>query len=153
MTTDNRAATLVSDASRWADQYGAFPNGPEGAVLSAVLRCRAAWDAGDAEGFTNMFIDNGSMLVGDEQLTGRAAIRGYIASAFDGPLSGTTLVESPQEIRMVTRQVAIAITEGGIAAPGTSEPDPGDLVRATWVAVMQDDDWRIASHQTCPIHS
>jgi uncharacterized protein (TIGR02246 family) len=153
MTTDNKAADIVTGAKQWAGQYGAFSNGREGAVLTAVLRCRAAWDAGDADSFTDMFIDNGSMLVGDEQLTDREAIRAYMTAALNGPLKGTRLVESPREIKLVTPEVAIAVTEGGVAAPGEAEPDPADVVRATWVAVKKDGDWRIASHQTCPIHS
>ena len=153
MTTDNKAADLVTGAKQWAGQYGTFSNGTEGAVLTAILRCRAAWDAGDAGSFTDMFIDNGSMLVGDEQFSDREAIRDYMTAALNGPLKGTTLVETPRVIKLITPEVAVAITEGGVAAPGDAEPDQAGIVRATWIAVKQDGDWRIASHQTCPIHS
>lgn len=46
-------ASLVAGAKQWASYYGDFPNGVEGAVLTAPLRCRAAWDANDAEGFAS----------------------------------------------------------------------------------------------------
>lgn len=153
MTIDNKAADLVHGAKQWASQYGDFAHGSEGAVLTAVLRCRAAWDSGDARAFTDMFIDDAWMLVGDQQLADRDAIHDYLSTAFAGALAGTRLVEAPLDIRLITPDVAIAVTEGGIVRAEHDSPDSSDLVRSTWVAVRRGGDWRIASHQTSPVHN
>ncbi|GAA4705964.1 SgcJ/EcaC family oxidoreductase [Phytohabitans rumicis] len=148
---ENQAAALVAGAKEWASYYGDFPNGDEGAVLTAVLRVRAAWDANDADAYADMFIDNGSQLVGDNQLTSRDEIRGYVAEAFAGAYAGSRITEQPREIRLLNDTVAVAVTEGGVIRRGQAELDPMNEVRTMWIIVNRDGDWRVASHQTCPI--
>jgi uncharacterized protein (TIGR02246 family) len=148
----NKAASLVAGAKRWAGLYGDYPNGQEGAVLTAALRVRAAWDANDADAFADMFTDNGSMLVGDNQLRGREEIRAYLAEAFGGAYRGSRMTEEPREIRLLTDSVAIAVTQGGVIPAGSDALDPADEFRAMWVIVKVDGDWRVASHQTSPVH-
>jgi len=148
--TEN-AATLVQSAKQWATYYGGFPNGERGAAFTAALRVRAAWESNDANAFADMFVENGSMLVGDRQLTDREQIRSYMAEAFNGPHRGTKLTEEPVEIRLLTHSVALAVTDGGIIRAGADSVAAEDLARATWVIVKADGDWRIVSHQTSPI--
>ncbi|MBI1757945.1 MAG: SgcJ/EcaC family oxidoreductase [Actinobacteria bacterium] len=145
------AASLVAGAKQWASYYGDYPNGEEGAVLTAPLRIRAAWAANDAEAFAHMFIENGSMLVGDRQLMNRDEIRSYMAEAFGGAYKGSRLTEEPREIRLLTGSVAVAIMEGGILRAGADSLAAADEVRAMWVVVRHEGDWRIASYQTSPI--
>ena len=149
MTT--KAAALVQGAKQWASYYGDYANGAEGAVLTAVLRVRAAWDANDADALADMFAENGSMLVGDVQYTDREAIRSYAQEAFQGAAKGSRLTEEPLEIRLLTDCVAVAVTQGGVVRDGSDTLAPADEVRALWVAVKRDGDWRIASHQTSPV--
>jgi len=146
-----RAASLVQSAKQWATYYGEFPNGEKGAAFTAALRVRAAWDANDADAFADMFVENGSMLVGDRQLMNREEIRSYMAEAFSGGYQGTKLTEEPIEIRLLTDSVALAVTDGGIVAPGADSVAPGDLVRGTWIILKTGGDWRIVSRQTSPI--
>ncbi|GAA2601541.1 SgcJ/EcaC family oxidoreductase [Actinomadura fulvescens] len=145
------AASLVANAKQWATYYGDFPNGEEGAVLTAPLRVRAAWDANDADAFAEMFIENGSMLVGDTQLTSRDDIRSYMAESFGGPYQGSRLSATPQEIRLLTDSVAIATFQGGVLRAGEDSLAPGAAVRTMWVVVKRAGDWRVASYQTSPI--
>jgi uncharacterized protein (TIGR02246 family) len=145
------AATLVAQAKQWASQYGDYSNGEKGAAYTAPLRVRAAWEANDPDAFAEMFIENGSMLVGDLQLNNREEIRSYMADAFGGGYGGSRLTEEPIEIRMLTDTVALAITEGGVLRAGQETLAPTELVRGTWVIVKRDGDWRIASRQDCPI--
>jgi uncharacterized protein (TIGR02246 family) len=147
----NEAASLVTRAKEWATRYGDFSNGEEGAVLTAPLRCDVAWENNDADAFAEMFIENGSMLVGDTQLKSRDEIRAYMAEAFAGGWRGSRLTEEPREIRLLTDTVAIAISEGGILRDGAQSLDPVDEVRILWVIVKRDGDWRITSYQTSPI--
>jgi uncharacterized protein (TIGR02246 family) len=148
-----KAASLVQGAKQWATYYGGFPNGEKGAAYTAALRIRAAWDANDADAFADMFVANGSMLVGDRQLMNREEIRSYMSSAFSGAYQGTKLTEEPLEIRLLTDSVALAVTDGGIVPGGADAVDPADLVRGTWIIVKADGDWRIFSRQTSPIKS
>ncbi len=147
----SKASSLVAGAKQWASLYGQYPNGPEGAVLTAPLRIRAAWERNDADAFAEMFVENGSMLVGDEQLKDREEIRSYMSAAFDGPYRGSRLVEEPIEIRLLTDDVALAVTEGGVLTDGADEVPAEYKVRAMWVIVKYDGDWRVASHQTSPV--
>ncbi|MEU9826060.1 SgcJ/EcaC family oxidoreductase [Micromonospora chersina] len=151
MTTD--AASLVAGAKQWASYYGDYPNGEEGAVLTAPLRIRAAWGDNDADAFAGLFIENGSLLIGDTQLNGREEIRAYMAKAFAGGWKGTRLTEQPRDIRLIADEVAVAITEGGIVRPGEDGLDPLNEERAMWVLVKRDGDWRVAARQTSPIRS
>lgn len=147
-----KAASLVESAKKWATLYGEYPNGEEGAAYTAALRIRVAWDANDADAFADMFLENGSMLVGDRQLSDREEIRAYMAEAFGSYYKGTRLVEDPLEIRLLNDSVALAVTDGGIIPPGADSVAPTDLVRGTWIIRRTDDgDWRIVSRQTSPI--
>jgi uncharacterized protein (TIGR02246 family) len=145
------AVSLVASAKQWASNYGDYANGREGAVLTAPLRIRAAWEANDADAFADMFIDNGSMLVDDQQLTSREEIRAYLAEAFTGGYRGTRLHEEPREIWLLTDTVAVAVMEGGVVKSGADRVAEGDQVRAMWVVVAQGGDWRIAARQDSPI--
>jgi len=147
------AAALVEGAKEWASHYGAYPNGAEGAVVTAPLRVRAGWDANDADAVADLFVENGSMLIGDAQLSSRDEIRTYLADAFAGAYQGTRLTDEPREVRLLTDDVAIAVTEGGISAQGKDEIDPADKSRSLWVLVKQDGDWRVVSRQTSPVNS
>jgi len=146
-----RAASLVESAKQWATYYGGFPNGEQGAAYTAALRIRAAWDADDADAFADMFVENGSMLVGDQQLMNREEIRSYMAAAFSGPYQGTKLTEEPVEIRLLTDSVALVVADGGIVPAGADSVAPDDMVRGTWIIRKTDGDWRIVSRQTSPI--
>jgi uncharacterized protein (TIGR02246 family) len=145
------AASLVANAKQWATYYGGYPNGEEGAAFTAALRARAAWDANDAGAFADMFVEDGSMLVGDRQLKNREEIRSYLAEAFSAGYSGTKLTEAAIEIRLLTDSVALAVTDGGIIARGGDSVADADLVRGTWILRKTDGDWRIVSRQTSPI--
>lgn len=146
-----KASSLVSKAKKWASYYGRFPNGEEGAVLSVPLRVRAAWENNDADALADVFTENGSLLMGDEQLRGREEIRSYMAKAFSGEYRGVRVVEEPIEIKFLSGDVAMAISEGGTLAPGETEPAPEREMRTTWVIVKQNGEWRLLSHQGSPV--
>lgn len=146
-----KAASLVNQAKEWATYYGAYPNGVEGAVLTVPLRARAAWEANDAEAFAELFTANGSELAGDNQLKGRDEIRAYMAEAFEGSYRDSRITEEPVEVRLISDDVAVAVTTGGVIRGGEDAPVPGNVYRAMWVLVREDGDWRLLAHQTSPL--
>ncbi|MFE0028535.1 SgcJ/EcaC family oxidoreductase [Amycolatopsis sp. NPDC059021] len=146
-----KASELVAGAKKWAANYGDFPNGEEGAVLTVPLRIRGAWERNDAELFAEVFADNGSMLVGDKQLKSREEVLEYMKEAFAGDYAGARLEETPVVIRKLSDTVAFAVTKGGVVLKGETGVAPEREVRATWVIVKEDGDWKLLSHQTSPI--
>jgi uncharacterized protein (TIGR02246 family) len=145
------ASTLVAEAKKWASYYGSFANGEEGAVLTVPLRIRAAWDSNDPDAFTDNFAENGSLLIGDNQLNGHDEIRSYMTEAFQGGLQGTHRTEEPVEIRPISGNVALAVTEGGIIKAGANGLAPEDAVRSSWIIVKQDGNWKLFSLQSSPV--
>lgn len=146
-----KATALVAGAKQWATHYGAYANGPEGAVLTLPLRAGAAWNANDAEAFANLFTADGSELIGDTQLQGRDEILTYLTEAFEGSYKGSRLSQEPLEVNLLTDRVAVAITEGGLLRSGETTPAPENKFRAVWVIVKQDRDWQLFAHQTSPL--
>lgn len=149
----NKAAMLVEGAKEWAASYGDYPNGSEGAALTAPLRARAAWGANDADAFAQMFIDNGSALFGDRQLVSREEIRQYMAEAFAAGWKGTRIIEEPREIKLLTETTAVIVADGGMARDGEETFNENTTARTVWVVVKRDGDWRVASYQSCPVKS
>jgi uncharacterized protein (TIGR02246 family) len=147
----SKAASLVAQAKEWATRYGPYANGEEGAVLTVPLRLRVAWDNNDSDAYADLFTENGSELIGDDQLTSREEIRSYMAKAFAGVYKGTRYTEHPVEIRLLSDDAALAITEGGILQNGETEVALERSVRATWIVVKQNGEWKLFSHQTSPI--
>jgi uncharacterized protein (TIGR02246 family) len=146
-----KAALLVDQAKEWAGHYGAFPNGEEGAVLSVPLRFRGSWDRGDADDVAAVFTDDGSLLLGDEQLRGREEIHARLTAALAAEYRGTRVVHEPVAVRFIADGVAVAVTEGGVVLPGESAPAPANEVRAVWVTVKQGGEWKLFSYQTSPV--
>lgn len=147
----DQADSLVAQAKNWASHYGPYSNGVEGAVLSVPLRLRAAWERGNADAFADIFTEHGSLLIDDTQLNGREAIRSYMAEGFAGPYQDARVVEEPVDVRLIAPDAALAITDGGILREGQTELDTGQVMRAMYVIVKQGPEWKLISHQTCPV--
>ncbi|MEV2275137.1 SgcJ/EcaC family oxidoreductase [Nocardiopsis sp. NPDC049922] len=147
----NDAASLVAQAKEWAGSYGPFPNGEEGAALSAVLRARAAWAEGDADALADVFVENGSLLLGDDQYTSREQIRGAMSEALSGPYKDTRLVEQPIDMRFLGDDTAVVVTEGGVARSGEESPAKEYRSRTVWVSVRRDGEWVLLSYQSSPL--
>lgn len=148
----SKAASLVAQAKAWATSYGDFPNGPEAAALSAPLRVRAGWDANDADAVAAVFLDNGSLLIGDEQIDGADHIREYLTAWFGDRYPGVRLEDRPLDIRFLTSDVAVAVTEGGLVLSGEDGLAPERTERSMWVLVRRDGEWRVAARQSSPIN-
>ncbi|MDG4792774.1 SgcJ/EcaC family oxidoreductase [Micromonospora sp. WMMD1082] len=159
MTTTNGwgdASTILASASVSEDTtyYREFTRPDEKAALTVPMRIQAAWAANDPQAFAGTFADNGSLLLGDEQLRSRAEILAYMTDAFAGPLHGASVKGWPIEVRFLSQDVAVVITEGGIRRPGEAAVAPENAIRATWVIRRQPDGrHQLVSHQSSPIKS
>ena len=65
-------------------------------------------------------------------------------------LSGSRVAARPVNVRFLTRDTAIVVSEDGIIFPGQDAVASERLVRATWVLVRRDGGWRIASYHNSP---
>ena len=81
---------------------------------------------------------------------GPEEIRTNIAAAFAGPLKGSRVAARPVDVRFLTGDTAIVVSEDGIVFPGQDAVASERLVRATWVLVRRDGGWRIASYHNSP---
>lgn len=131
--------------------YGPFTDEAQKAVLTVPMRIMAAWAANDADTFASIFTANGSLLMQDNQLTSSAEIRAYMAAGFQGPLQGARVTGWPLCVTYLSATVAMVVTQGGILMPGDTALAPEREIRATWVIVAQDGQWKLLSHQSCPI--
>jgi uncharacterized protein (TIGR02246 family) len=126
-------------------------NDEKAPALTAPLRAMAAWDDNDADAFADVFIENGSILLDDDQLTDRDAIRTYLRDAFAGRFRGTRVVQDPIEVKILAPDVAVVITEGGVVYEDETKVAANRAVRATWVSVRREGEWRLFSQQSSPI--
>ena len=120
------------------------------AVLEPLAALYGAWEAGDAETFVADYTEDASVIQPGVYKKDREEIRSTMAAGFAGPLKGSRVAAHPVDIRFVTDDTAIVVSEGGIIFPGQDAVASEGLIRATWVLVRRDDSWRIASYHNSP---
>jgi uncharacterized protein (TIGR02246 family) len=120
------------------------------AVLDVLARVDQAWEAGDAEAFVADYTEDASVIQPGVYQKDRAEIRANIAAAFAGPLNGSRVVARPVDVRFITGDTAVVVSEDGIIFPGQNAVASERLVRASWVLVRRDGGWRIASYHNSP---
>lgn len=122
------------------------------ALRAVPQRIIEAWANHNADRFAEVFTENATLILpGDVFLTSREEIRSFMRNAFSGPFKGTRVTGAPLSIRPLAAGVAVLVTQGGVLAPGDTEPTDARAIRATWVLVKEGADWRIASYQNTPI--
>ena len=120
------------------------------AVLAVLARLYKAWEANDAEAFVADYTDDASVVQPGVYKKDREEISTTMAAGFAGPLSGSRATDHPVDVRFLTDDTAVIISEGGIIFPGQDAVASGGLVRATWVLVRRDGGWRIAGYHNSP---
>ena len=148
------ASTMLETAGVAEDPsyYRQFTGADEKAALTIGLRIQAAWAANDADAFADVFAENGSLLMRDEQLKSRAEIRSYMADGFAGPFRGARVTGWPLEVKFLDDDVVCFVTQGGIVLATDDELLPEREIRAVWVAVRRaPGKLELMSHQSSPI--
>ena len=122
------------------------------AELAAVPgRLVSAWAAQDAEAFSQLFIQDGTMILPGVYKKGREDIRIHMEAGYAGPYKGTSVTGTPLEIKPLGSDAFALITVGGVLAPGEQEVSSKEAIRASWILVKDDDGtWRLSVYQNCP---
>lgn len=145
-----RAAGVTEDESFYRD----FADADERAALTMPLLVAAAWAHNDADAFADLFTEDGSELIGDDQLRGREEIRSFMRAGFAGPYRGSTVKGWPLHVKFLTDDVALLVTGGGVVLPGEDGVSPARELRSTWVVRREGDGRiRLCSHQSSPVKS
>ena len=114
-------------------------------------RLVSAWAAHDAVAFSQLFIEDGTMILPGVYKRGREEIRKHMEAGYAGQYKGTTVAGSPLEAKPLGNDAVALITVGGVIAPGEKEYTSEEAIRASWILVKDDDGtWRLAVYQNCP---
>jgi uncharacterized protein (TIGR02246 family) len=122
------------------------------AVLAVIQAGYAAWEANDADKFVAVYLDDATVVQPRVHKKNRQEIRTTMAAGFGGPLKGSRVIDTPQDVRFVNDKTAIVVSEGGILFPGETACPSDRLVRATWVMAKRDGDWFVAAYHNSPVH-
>ncbi|MFF0451556.1 SgcJ/EcaC family oxidoreductase [Streptomyces sp. NPDC004609] len=78
---------------------------------------------------------------------GRDAIHAYLAESFAGQYKGTQVTGRPLDLRLLSADSGILLTEGGVLPAGHTEVPDEQSIRASWVVVRRDGEWRLPAYQ------
>ncbi len=121
------------------------------AEIAAVPgRLVAAWAAQDAEAFSQLFTQDGTLILPGVYKKGRDDIREFMAAGYAGPYKGTSVTGTPLDIKRLGTDAFALLTVGGVLAPGETEVSTEQAIRASWILVRDDGTWRLAVYQNCP---
>jgi uncharacterized protein (TIGR02246 family) len=120
------------------------------AVLDVLNRLYTAWEANDAEAFVADYFDDASVVQPGIYRKDREEIRTTMAVGFAGPLRGSRVISHPQDIRFLTVETAIVVSEDGVLFPGQDDVPSEAMVRATWVLAKRNGTWHVASYHNSP---
>jgi uncharacterized protein (TIGR02246 family) len=114
-------------------------------------RLVTAWAANDAKAFSQLFIEDGTMILPGVYKKGREEIRQHMEAGYAAQYKGTTVTGSPLDAKPLGSEAVAMITVGGVLAPGEKEVSSKEAIRASWIMVKDDDGmWRISVYQNCP---
>jgi uncharacterized protein (TIGR02246 family) len=122
----------------------------QAAIAALTQKVIAAWAYGDADGFANVFTEDGTMILPGVFKKGREEIRAFLVESFAGNYKGTQVTGRPIEIRFFTADSGVLITQGGVLAAGETEVADSQSIRASWTVVKRDGSWHLASYQNTP---
>jgi uncharacterized protein (TIGR02246 family) len=138
---------MSTSASSTAQDHSAAD---EAAVAAVPQRVVAAWANQDADAFARVFTEDGTVILPGLFVKGRDKIRDYMTAAFAGPWKGTRVTGTPIDLKFLSAESGVLLTQGGVLAPGESDPSDEHAIRASWVVVKRDGQWQLASYQNSP---
>ncbi len=125
----------------------AAPEADMAAIAALTQKVVAAWAYNDAESFAGVFVEDGTMILPGIYLKGRDAIHAYLAESFAGPYKGTQVTGRPLDLRLLGADCGILLTQGGVLPAGHTEVPDEQSIRASWLVVKRDGEWRLAAYQ------
>jgi uncharacterized protein (TIGR02246 family) len=146
MTASKSAAPKAKSAATKAKAAQA----EQAAIAAVPARMVAAWAAHDADAFADLFVQDGSMMLPGVYKKGHDDIRAFMAAGFAGPYKGTQVTGQPLEMKPLGGDAVAVITEGGVIGAGESELSDAAAIRASWILVKRDGEWKLAVYHNCP---
>lgn len=125
-------------------------NSDAAAIAILTQKMVAGWAYGEAETIADLFVEDGTMILAGVFCNGRDEIRDYFATAFEGKYKGTQVTGKPISIRPLGPDVAILLSQGGVLEAGETEVSETGAIRASWLVVRVDGQWRLAAYQNTP---
>jgi len=122
----------------------------EAAILDVISGVSEAWNNGDADAFVAEYLEDASAIIPGAYMKSRQEIQGAMAYSFNGPLKGTLASSKVLDVRFLTADVAVVISESATLVPGESEAPPERTTFANWVLAKRDGKWRLAAYSNSP---
>jgi uncharacterized protein (TIGR02246 family) len=129
-----------------------FDESAEKSAIEAQLVARtAAWNQGDAYGFTANFGEDGSFTnIAGTVIRGRRAFEQRIAQLFATIFKGSELKTAIRRLRFLRSDVAVADVDSDISCfqglpPGVSAHEGVLRTRQLWVLVKEDGEWAMSA--------
>jgi len=127
-----------------------IPDALMGELAAVPGRLVSAWAAHDAEAFSQLFIQDGSLIMPGVYKKGREEIRKFMEAGYAGPYKGTSVTGTPLEIQKLATNSYALVTMGGVIEAGETELSSKQAIRASWILVKDEGTWRLAVYQNCP---
>jgi uncharacterized protein (TIGR02246 family) len=122
------------------------------AVVAVIQALYAAWEANDADEFVAEYLEDATVVQPGVYKKDRQEIRTTMAAGFGGPLKGSRVIDTPTDVRFVSDETAIMVSEGGIVFAGETTCPSDRMVRATWVMSKRDGHWFVAAYHNSPLN-
>lgn len=126
------------------------PQADQAAIAALTQKVLAAWAYHDADTFADVFVEDGTMILPGSLSTGRDEIREQMTKEWAGRWQGTQVTGKPISIRALGPDVILLLSLGGVLFPGETEVTKANAIRASWLAVRQDGEWKLAAYQNSP---
>ncbi|MDA3648834.1 SgcJ/EcaC family oxidoreductase [Saccharopolyspora indica] len=145
-------ALLGTAACGAAESPGAGTRTDEAAVLDLMNRYVAAWNAGDGQAFGAAYAPEATHVTFDGALLrGRTEIAGVHSQLFGTFLRGSRIELQVEDLRLVTDDVAVLHTSGGILEAGDTALSADRRSMNTMIAAKHADGWALTTVQVTRI--
>ncbi|GAA2553146.1 SgcJ/EcaC family oxidoreductase [Winogradskya consettensis] len=129
-------------------------SGPSVADRAAVAalpgRIVEAWAKNDAQAFAEVFVPDGTMILPGVFVSGRDAIRDFMADAFAGPYKDSRVTGDPIGLQFYSAEVGLLLTEGGFLLGDDTTVSADNAIRASWLVTKREGSWHLAAYQNSP---
>ncbi|MER6123225.1 SgcJ/EcaC family oxidoreductase [Streptomyces sp. NPDC001795] len=123
----------------------------ETAIRNVLKGVYEAWNASDADAFVAEYTEDASAILPGSYRKSREEIRESMKVGFSTFLKGSTTTDKVLNIRFLSDDAAVVVSETGILFPGETEVPQDRLVVASWVLTRQDGKWLLAAYQNSPV--
>ena len=120
----------------------------EAAVRDLYQQLIDGWNRGSGAAFAAVFAEDGDLVAYDgTRFKGRQQIAPFHQELFDKWMKESRLVGQVENVRFLSRDVAVMHAIGGTVMRGKTEPSPERDSIQTLVATRQGGEWRLAAFQ------